>query len=298
MRSNLYKLGRYAARRPWVVIGAWIVVAALVVAASGAFGKKLEDTFGAPGVDSQSATDLLSAAGADQAGLTAQIVVSPRDEQETLAEPELRAAMTQLQSAADRLPKVLDVSDPVLSPDGRVGLIRLQYPVLDDLDPGDLDELKSLAGMDTPLRIEMGGDLFYAFEQGQAGLGEGIGVVAAMVILLLAFGSVIAMGLPIGMALFGLALGVSSLSLVTYLVELPSWAPVLGSMIGLGVGIDYALMVVTRHREFLALGMSVEESAGRAVATAGQSVLFAGGTVVIAILGLVVAGVPFMTAGG
>jgi RND superfamily putative drug exporter len=100
------------------------------------------------------------------------------------------------------------------------------------------------------------------------------------------------------MALFGLALGISSMSLITYLIDIPSWAPVVASMVGLGVGIDYALILVTRHREHLALGMTVAESVGRAVATAGQAVVFAGGTVVIAILGLAVAGVPFMTAGG
>jgi RND superfamily putative drug exporter len=100
------------------------------------------------------------------------------------------------------------------------------------------------------------------------------------------------------MALFGLALGISSMSLVAYLIDIPSWAPVLGSMVGLGVGIDYALILVTRHREHLAAGMTVVEAAGRAVGTAGRSVVFAGGTVVIAILGLAVAGVPFMTAGG
>ena len=298
MRSNLYRLGRYAARRPWVVIGAWLVVAALVIAASGAFGKKLEESFGAPGVDSQSATDLLSAAGADQAGLTAQVVVTPLDEQATLNAPELRAALTQLRSTAASLPHVLGVGDPVISPDGRVGLIRLQYPVLDKLEPSDLEQLKTLTAVESPLRIELGGDLFYAFEEPQAGLGEAFGLIAAMVILLLAFGSIIAMGLPVGMAVFGLALAISSLSLVTYLIGLPSWAPVLGSMIGLGVGIDYALIIVTRHRENLARGIEVEESVGRAVSTAGQAVLFAGGTVVIAILGLVVAGVPFMTAGG
>ncbi|WP_410789092.1 MMPL family transporter [Kribbella sp. C-35] len=298
MRSTLYRLGRYAARRPWVVIGAWLVVAALVVAASGAFGKKLEESFGAPGVDSQYATDLLSAAGADQAGLTAKVVVTPLDSTSTLNSPDLRTALTRIQSTAASLPHVLEADDPVISPDGRVGLIRLQYPVLDELEPSDLEQLKTLAAVDSPLRIELGGDLFYAFEEAQAGLGEAVGLIAAMVILLLAFGSIIAMGLPIGMAVFGLALAISSLSLVTYIVDLPSWAPVLGSMIGLGVGIDYALIIVTRHREYLASGMSVEESVGRAVATAGRAVLFAGGTVVIAILGLVVAGVPFMTAGG
>jgi RND superfamily putative drug exporter len=106
------------------------------------------------------------------------------------------------------------------------------------------------------------------------------------------------MGLPIGMALLGLALGISSMSLITYLIDIPSWAPVLGTMVGLGVGIDYALILVTRHREYLALGLTVQESAGRAVGTAGRAVVLAGGTVVMAILGLAVAGVPFITAGG
>ena len=119
-----------------------------------------------------------------------------------------------------------------------------------------------------------------------------------MVILLLGFGSVVAMGLPIGMAVFGIVLGVGSMSLITRLFEIPSWAPVIASMVGLGVGIDYALFIVTRHREYLATGLSVEESVGRALATAGRAVVVAGGTVVIAILGLAVSGVPFLTAGG
>lgn len=302
MMSNLYRLGRYAARRPWRVIGAWLVISALVVATSSAFGQKLEESFGAPGVDSQHATDLLSAAGSDQAGLTAQVVVTPLDGGTTFQNsPAARAALARIQSAARDLPQVLEVGAGNVSPDGRVAIIRLQYPVLDKLEPSDLENLKAFgdeARVDSPLRIELGGDLFYAFEEGKAGLAEAVGLGAAMIILLLAFGSIIAMGLPIGMALFGLAFGISSLSLVNYLIDIPAWAPVLGSMIGLGVGIDYALIIVTRHREFLGRGMSVDEAAGRAVATAGQAVVFAGGTVVIAILGLAVAGVPFMTAGG
>ena len=125
-----------------------------------------------------------------------------------------------------------------------------------------------------------------------------IGLLAAVVILLLAFGSIIAAGLPIGIALFGLGVGIASMSLIDYVVDIPSWAPDMATMIGLGVGIDYALLLVTRHREFLAEGLTVADAAGRAVATAGQAVIFAGGTVVIAILGLAVAGVPFMTAAG
>ena len=188
-----------------------------------------------------------------------------------------------------------------MSADGRVALIRIRYPVLEQLRADDLENLKAFgvqAAAGSPLRLEMGGDLFFAFEEPETGTGELIGLVAAAVILLVAFGSVIAMGLPIAIALFGLALGISSMALVTYLVDIPSWAPELGSMVGLGVGIDYALFLITRHREYLARGMPVEESVGRAVATAGQVIVFAGGTVVIAILGLAVAGVPMMTAAG
>ena len=305
MSHALYRLGRFAARRPWRVIGAWLCVAALVIAASGAFGRELEDSVEVPGLDSQRAGEVLSGAGSGRAGLTAQLVLTPRDDAATFRDSaEARAALSELRAEAASLPSVIGAgaSDTTISPDGRVALVRLRYPVIEELDASDLEALKSFgseaAATDSPLRIEMGGDLFFAFEEPGMGPGELIGLVAAVVILLVAFGSLIAMGLPIGMAVFGLALGISSMSLLTYLIAVPSWVPQLGSMIGLGVGIDYALFIVTRHREHLGLGMSVEESAGRAVATAGQAVIFAGGTVVIAILGLAVAGIPFLTAAG
>ena len=289
----------------------------VVVGASSAFGQDLEDYFGAPGVDSQKATDLLSSTGSDRVGLTAQVVVSPREEAMTFFNSdEAREGLTRVQAAAAELPRVLGTSDPAgalaagrewaissgtVSPDGRTAVVRLQYPVLEDLDPVDLENLKKFgvrAGDGSPLRIELGGDLFFAFEDPGAGVGEMLGLVLAVIILLVAFGSVVAMGLPIAMALFGLALGITSMSLISLVIDIPSWATVIGSMVGLGVGIDYALLIVSRHREFLALGLPVEEAVGRALSTAGQSVVFAGGTVVIAILGLVVAGVPVMTAGG
>ncbi len=298
MSQLLYRLGRFCARRPLVVIGSWLVVSVLVVGASGAFGRELEDSFDAPGVDSQLATELLTAAGSDQAGLTAQLVVTPRDERATLLGS---AELAELRTGAAALPHVLGASDPVVSEDGRVAIIRIRYPVLEKLRADDLENLKAFgvrAAAGSPLRVEMGGDLFFAFEEPETGIGELIGLLAAAVILLVAFGSVIAMGLPIAIALFGLALGISSMALVTYVVGIPSWAPELGSMVGLGVGIDYALFLITRHREFLARGMPVEESVGRAVETAGQVIVFAGGTVVISILGLAVAGVPMMTAAG
>jgi len=304
MSSALYRWGRFAARRPWTVIGSWIVMAALVVGASSAVGQELEESFTAPGLDSQEATDLLEAARSDRAGLTAQIVLTPLDDEATFFDSaEARRALTQVQADAAALPNVLSTSDPAeaVSPDGRVALIRVQYPVLDELSVADLENLQELreqAGEGSPLRIELGGDLSFAFAEAETGIGELAGLIAAVIILLLAFGSLIAMGLPIAMALFGLVLGISSMSLITLLIDIPAWAPEIGTMVGLGVGIDYALFLVARHREYLSRGMTVEESVGRAVATAGQAVLFAGGTVVIAILGLAFAGVQFITAGG
>ncbi|MDA3039179.1 MAG: MMPL family transporter [Actinomycetota bacterium] len=315
MSTALYRLGRLAARRPGRAIGIWLLVAVCVIGSSQAFGRNLEDSFEVPGLDSQLALELLTTARSESAGLTAQVALSPKDGtsffENTDAQVELAAAEARL----GELPDVLDTTSPVaalalgpegaarsgvVSADGRVALIRVQYPVVEELSAENLEALKgAVSSTDTEvLQAEANGDLFFAFHEPETEVGELLGIGVAIVILLLAFGSIIAMGLPIGMALFGLALGVSSMPLITYLIEIPSWAPQIASMVGLGVGIDYALFLVTRHREFLARGFTVEESVGRSVATAGQAVIFAGGTVVIAILGLAFACVPFMTAAG
>ncbi len=314
--NNLYRLGRVCAHRPWRVLLAWLLTAVIVVGLSAGVGRQLEDAFEAPGLDSTAALELLTAAQSDAAGPTAQVVVAPLDGATFFDSAAAQAGLRATQAAARALPNVLNTSDPAgalaggresaiasgtISPDGTVAVIRVQYRLIDDLSVDDLDNLKQfaeLAAADSSVQVELNGDLFFAFEEPAVNTGELIGLIVAVIILVVAFGSVIAMGLPIGLALFGLALGISSMSLITYLIEIPSWAPQMASMVGLGVGIDYALLLVTRHREFLAEGMTVPEAAGRAVATAGKSVIFAGGTVVIAILGLAVAGVPFMTSAG
>ncbi len=301
MSNALHRWGRLAARHPWRVIGAWLLLAVVVIAASGVFGKKLEDSFAVPGADSQQATELLTATASARAGLSMQLVLTGRDTSATFTSAEARSALDDVRAGAAELPNVLAAGAPVVSPDGSVAVIEVQYPVVEQLDRSDLQRMEEYAAgaaADSPLRIELRGDLFFAFAEADTGIGEILGLVAAVIILLVAFGSIVAMGLPIGMAILGLGVGIASLSLIAYLVEIPSWAPILGSMVGLGVGIDYALFVVTRHREHLALGIDVEESIGLALATAGKAVVFAGATVVIAILGLAVAGIPFMTAGG
>ncbi len=317
MSQALYKMGRFAARHPWKVIGVWLLATFLIVAASIGLGRQLEDTFTAPGLDSNDAAELLAAVGSDQAGLTAQVLLTPSQPTANFFDSaDDRAALDRVQAALAALPDVVGTTDTaaalggdratatesgLVSPDGGVALIRIQYPGIEELDAGHLASLEELGrelAVSLPVRIEMGGDLFFALGEPETGTGEMIGLVAAVVVLLVAFGSIVAMGLPIGMALFGLALGVSAMSLITYLVEIPAFAPVMASMVGLGVGIDYALFLVVRHRENLGAGMAVPEAVGKAVATAGQAVVFAGGTVVVAILGLAVAGIPFLTAAG
>lgn len=291
MTNLLYRLGRSAATRPWTAIGAWVVLAIVVIASSAAFGRELEESFEAPGLDSYQAAELLSEAQADEGGISAHVV---------LEAPDATTQVAPVEAALAELPGVLGTTSSV-SPDGDIALVRVQYPAVEHLEASDLDNLKDTVAdlrEESSLTLETGGDLFFAFEEAPTGLGEVAGIIVAMIVLLIAFGSFVAMGLPIGMALFGLVIGITSMKLVTYLVDIPAWAPELAAMVGLGVGIDYALFLVTRHRENLAAGMPVPEAVGRALATAGQAVIFAGGTVVVAILGLLVAGIPFVTGGG
>ncbi len=313
----LSRLGRGAARRPWQVIAVWLLVAGAAVGAAGALGGKTTDSLTVPGLDSQRAADLMAEAGSDRAGITAHVIATPKDGATTFVNSaEARSALARLTAEIDSLPRVLGTSDPAgllaggrdaavrsgfLSDDGRVAVLRVQYPPQADVSAADLDALVRVGDKqpaDSPLRLEMGGDLFFAYSDTGGGAGELVGLLVAAAILLLAFGSLVAAAMPIGMAVFGLAVGTSTITVLAGITEIPTFAPILGSMVGLGVGIDYALFVLTRHREYLAQGFQVDEAASRAVATAGQPVVLAGGTVIVSILGMAVAEVPFMTAGG
>ncbi|MFD9066395.1 MMPL family transporter [Kitasatospora purpeofusca] len=317
LSKALLRLGTGAARRPRRVIAAWLVAATLAVLAAVAFGGRNADSMTAPGLDSRRAAQLIERAGTGQEGMTAQVVVTPLDGAATFFDDDgARTALARLQTEVRRLPHVLGTSDPagaldtggdttvregLVSADGRIAVVRVQYPDQDRLSAEDLDALVDLGGRlraELPLRVEMGGSLFYAFSDPDGGVSELIGLLAAAAILFLSFGSLVAAALPIGMAVFGLTVGVATMTVLAGVTDVPTFAPVLGSMVGLGVGIDYALFVLARHREYLARGLGPREAAGRAVATAGRPVVFAGGTVVVSILGLAVADVPFMTVGG
>ncbi|OEJ43031.1 hypothetical protein AR457_01875 [Streptomyces agglomeratus] len=317
LSKALLRLGASAARHPWRVIAAWLVAATLAVLAAVAFGGRTADSMTAPGLDSQQAAELIERAGTGQEGMTAQVIVTPLDDGATFFDDDgARTALTRLRAEVKRLPHVLGTSDPagaldaggdaavrggLVSADGRIAVVRVQYPDQSRLSAEDLDALVDLGDRlraELPLRIEMGGNLFYAFSDPDGGASELIGLVAAAAILFLAFGSLVAAALPIGMAVFGLTVGVATMTVLAGVTDVPTFAPVLGSMVGLGVGIDYALFVLARHREYLARGLDPQAAAGRAVATAGRPVVFAGGTVVVSILGMAVANVPFMTVGG
>ncbi len=301
MSRLLYRWGRWSATRPWIAIGAWVLLSVLVVAASAGFGKQLDDSMAAPGTDSQAAADLLAGTDSGAGGLTAYVVATPRQDGETFVDSRrARADLDRLESAVGELPKVLGTTQEV-SPDGRVAMVRVQYPEIGELAVSDLDALKAVLAesrSSSSLRLEAGGDLYFSFEQPPANVGEVLGLVVAAVILVAAFGSLLAAGLPLVVALFGLLVGASLIPLLGILIDVPVWAPVMAAMVGLGVGIDYALFLLSRHREHLAAGVPVAESVGRSLATAGLAVVFAGGTVVVAILGLAFAGLPFVSAAG
>jgi RND superfamily putative drug exporter len=302
MSVFLYNLGRACVRHRWRTIGAWLVGAVVLIGLSSSGGGELGNAFEVPGLDSTEAFQLLEEALPDGAGISANVIVQGLDGS-TLDSAENQAAIGQIVQAMDALEETIVVVPPVpqqtIGPDGTIGLIQVRFApdVEATVEVAHVLQEAGDAGAGDVIRIEYGGDLYSAASEPQTGVGEQIGLLMAVVVLLVAFGSIVAMGLPILTALFGLALGIGGgMGIVAIFMEVPVWAPSMIGMIGLGVGIDYALFVVTRFREGLADGLTIEDAAGRSNATAGLSVIFAGGTVMIAILGLAIAGIPFMTA--
>ncbi|MCS5687474.1 MAG: MMPL family transporter [Acidimicrobiales bacterium] len=304
MSVFLYQLGRACVRHKWRTIGAWLITSIILIGLNQAVGGELTNGFVVSDFDSQSAYDLLADRFPAEGGINAQVVVEAPTGS-LLSDPVQRKVIEGIAAELRAIEGVERVVPPIpgqtISPSGTIGLFRVAYspdlmPSLSMLE--DLEETgRNVVGTSGALRIEFGGDLYNAVDEPETGVGEILGLVSAVFVLLLAFGSIVAMGLPIGLALFGLALGIGGIiGLVAIAMNVPVWTPNMASMIGLGVGIDYALFIVTRFREGLADGLTVEDAAGRANATAGLSVIFAGGTVVIAILGLAMAGLPFMTA--
>lgn len=304
MSALLYRLGRFAARRRWTVVLVWVAIVLAAVGANALVGGTPVDNFEVPGVESQTAIDLLKERFPERAGATAMVVFHTEDG--SVTDDVYAAGIQGTIADVAAMPSVLGVTDPLASPrsisaDGATAFAAVQFDATTaELGADTRDALFETgdAADAAGVQVEFGGELPTVLKERETGMSEAIGIVAALVILGIVFGSAVAMSLPVGVAALGLIVGLSLVGLMGALIDIPSVAPRLGTMIGLGVGIDYALFVLSRQRHNLEDGMEIEHSIGVTNATAGQSVVFAGGTVVVAILGLQLAGIPFVAALG
>ena len=292
---------RFACAHPWVVIAgavAFVVVCGVLWATMrGEFGT---GSFTLPGTESQELSDLLTERFPSAAGDTTEIVVRAPVGIET---PAVRAEIEELVRQAAELPQVLEVTSPYeepgrISPDGTIARITAQYDVgANEVDESSIEELFSWRERVSreDLQVELGGIVATAGEREPPGSSELVGLAAAAVILLIAFGTVTAAGLPIFTALLALIPAFFLIGVGAGFVNFASFTPQFAAMIGIGVGIDYALLVVTRFREALTTEETVTEAVVKAAGTAGHSVLFAGCSVVIALMGLWAMGIPLLS---
>ena len=301
MSQFLFRLGRGCARHPFRAVGSWVLIAVTVLVLAGSIGGDYQDDFTVPGVESQHATDVLEERFPTQAGESGRVVFHVDEGRIDAPENQaaVQAAVAELATATD----VTGVSDPydprgpTISGDGQTAFAVVQYSE-EVLTEDHLDEaLEAIeVSREAGVQSELSGEIAAAGKEVEGS--EAIGLVVALVVLVVAFGSVVAAGMPIAVALVGILVGLGGVGIMAGFTSVPLTSATLAVMIGLGVGIDYALFVVTRHREELHRGLSVHDAAGTAIATAGQAVLFAGMTVVIAIVGLQVSGIPAVTTMG
>jgi putative drug exporter of the RND superfamily len=288
--TRLERLADLTYRRRWRVVIAWIATLAAILAIVPRFGGDFNVEFGTPGSDSKAAADLIEKHFAGSTGETVNVVwESPAGARG--AQPRI----DRLLADADRVEGVDGATPPRYSRDGTIGLVQLRLDRASmDLETSSgkrLIELADDASTDG-LRVEVGGNLIQQAQEGQPP--ELMGLLAAAVVLLIAFGSVVAAGLPLLVAIFGLGISATLIGIVALLVDTPGFAPAVAGLIGIGVGIDYALLILTRFRSALVQGSEVRDALVEAVSTAGRSVIVAGGTVVISLLGLAFMGVSFL----
>jgi putative drug exporter of the RND superfamily len=296
----LARLARACARHPWRVIGAWIVVVVAVFAATASFGGTLVDEFTLPESGSKQAQDLLEQRFPARAGDAATVVFAG-----DVRTPTGRAAVDRALQGADRVAGVTSVGDPYagragdVSRDGQVAYADVQFrEQASEVDKSQVDDLKdgvnaALAG--SPVHAEYTGAVIQNSEPPSTGVSEVLGLAAAILILLIALGTVVAMGVPIVMALISVAIGIALIYLAASVTTFNTVTPTLAVMLGLGVGIDYSLFILTRHRQALHDGRRPEDAAALAAATAGRAVIFAGLTVAISISSLAIVGLSFIT---
>jgi len=298
----LEKIARFSYRRRWLMLLIWIVALVgfnfLQVTAGGDYATD----FSLPGTDSQEAFDLLEERFPQVAGETADIVFRA---DQGVDDPAVQDAMEGFFADLTEVDRVVAVQSPYgaegagqISPDGTIAFATVRFQVVEGesvpIEIGkEITALAQEVELDG-LTVEPGGGVIMFSEFEEPGGAEGIGILFAIVILLVAFGSVLAMGLPIATALFGIGIGLALVMLIANFANVPDFTPQLAAMIGIGVGIDYALFIVTRYRSYLHGGMDPEAATMAAINTSGKAVLFAGTTVVISLLGILLMGFAFV----
>jgi RND superfamily putative drug exporter len=295
----LRRVASWCYRRRRLVVGAWIVALFGISVLGSTVGGDLLKTFSLPGTESQRAFDVL---GKDfqRKGDTGDLVFKVKGTGDVRS-PEVRQEIRPVFDELRKQPHVVSVTTPYqsegarfISSDGKIAYAEILFDVQSNDVPIDLAKHMRAIAKDansSHLQVELGG---YMFTDQTQPASEAIGVLAAVFILLIAFGSLLAMGLPIMTALFGIGIGLALVNLLARVFDVPSFAPQVTAMIGIGVGIDYALFIATRYRESLHEGADPEASVVYALDTSGRAVLFAGSTVVISLLGLFLIGVSFI----
>ncbi len=298
----LYKLGRSAFRRRRLVALLWVALLAVAGIGAATAPVATSSSFSIPGTEAQRAFDLLEerfpGAGAD--GATARVVFKAPEGQK-MTDPAHKAVVEEtvaaLRSGSDQIVSVTDpYTGQAVSQNGSTAYVSVAYKVNAMELTDETREALTQAGHNAQgkgLTVEVGGDALQTMPE--TGSGEIVGVVIAGIVLVLTFGSLVAAGLPLLTAIIGVGIGVSSITALANVLDLGSTTSTLAMMIGLAVGIDYALFIVSRYRAELAEGREKEDAAGRAVGTAGSAVVFAGLTVVIALVGLAVVNIPMLT---
>ena len=302
MNTFVRRLGDASARRPRRTLAAWALLAALVVALSSAFGGAFLDDFTAPGSDSAAASELLDQRfPAATGGAAVAVFAADKGERLESSRPDVEATLARL-SAVEH---VVAVTDPFtagrVSDDGRIGFADISL----DLPTGELgpEPPKALAAAlaparDAGLQAEVGGEAVFLNTDPAPSGAEAIGVVVALVVLVVAFGTVVAALMPIALALVAVAAGLSAITLLAGALDVSFAAPTIAAMVGLGVGIDYALFIVSRYRENRAAGAPNREALSRAMGTSGTAVLYAGVTVALAMAALMLTGMGVLASIG
>lgn len=288
------------------VIGIWVALLIAISGASVAAGTSYSNAFDLPGTESTKALELLQKSLPESAGDTDQIVLHV--DEGTLTDPAVEQRVEAMLKDVGTLNSVVGVTSPYdeagatqMSQDGRTAYATVQFDKqADELAIKDIDAVIDTAqdARGDGLQVELSGQAIDTATEGGPGSTELIGIAAAAVILFVAFGSLLGMVLPLVVAIAGLVGGLMSITLLSHVIGLSDVTPTLAALIGLGVGIDYALFIVTRYRTGLRSGLEPEEAAIKALNTSGRSVLFAGGTVVIALLGLLLLNVNFLSGMG